>query len=187
MPDRTRSRIAPFVALGIAAVIALLFVVFAGADPDKAESADTPLLNRVAPPTVGRLEGGDGRTWDLSRRKGSWVVLNFFDSTCVPCRNEHPELLRFDADQDAQPDGAELVTIVWGREPGGAVEFFAEEGRDWPMVFDHDGAIATAYGVTQVPETWIIDPRGIVAARFIGEVTADGLSQRLGALQAVNA
>ena len=124
-------------------------------------------------------------TFDLSRRKGSWVVLNFFDSTCVPCVQEHPALLGFDSTQDARgADGAELVTVVWGEHPDGARDFFADEGVDWPVVFDSGGAIATAFGVTKVPETWIVDPNGFVVFRTINTVTADGLSQTVAALQA---
>lgn len=177
-----RSRVAPFVALGIAAVFALLFVVFARSDPNQAESADTPLLGNFAPAASGRLDSG--ATFDLARRKGNWVVLNFFDSTCVPCVQEHPELLAFDAAQDGLgADGAELVTIVWGDSPDGAREFFAENGIDWPLVFDDDGSIATSFGVTKVPETWVVDPNGIVVWRTIAMVTASSLGQQLATLR----
>ena len=37
----------------------------------------------------------------------------------------------------------------------GVAEFFADEGGDWPVVYDDDGSIATAFGVTLVPETWV--------------------------------
>lgn len=177
-----RRRLAPFVALGFAAVFALLFYVFARAEPERAESAATPLMGRPAPAAVGRLD--DGATFELSRRKGSWVVLNFFDSTCVPCVQEHPALLRFDETQDARgAEGAELVTIVWGEDPDGSREFFAAEGVDWPVVFDDGGAIATAFGVTKVPETWIVDPNGYVVYRTINTVTAEGLAATVAELQ----
>ena len=58
------------------------------------ETADTPLLGRPAPDAVGEL--ADGTDFDLARRKGSWVVVNFFDPECVPCVEEHPELVAFD-------------------------------------------------------------------------------------------
>ena len=90
-PESPRRRLAPFVAMAVALVCAALFVVLAGADTGQSETADTPLLNRPAPDAVG--EEGDGTTFDLARRKGSWVVLNFFDPECVPCVEEHPELV----------------------------------------------------------------------------------------------
>jgi cytochrome c biogenesis protein CcmG/thiol:disulfide interchange protein DsbE len=167
-----RKRAAPFIALAIASVCAALFVVLAGAGGDDAESADTPLLGRVAPAAVGEEANGD--TFDLSRRKGSWVVLNFFDPTCIPCVEEHPELVEFNEGQDAL--GAELVTVVFRDDRDGVAEFFEEEGGDWPVVYDDEGTIATAFGVALVPETWIVDPNGVVVWRTINKVTAEQLS-----------
>lgn len=177
--DRRRPRRAPFVALAIAVVLGGLFVVLAGADGAGNETADTPLLDRPAPAATGAF--ADGTAFDLSRRKGSWVVLNFFTSNCVPCRREHPELVRF-VDQQAGlgADGAELYTVAVGGEPQAVVEeFFADEGGDWPVIFDDDGRFSVAFGVSKVPETWIIDPEGVVRGRVITEVTADFLSSQI--------
>jgi cytochrome c biogenesis protein CcmG, thiol:disulfide interchange protein DsbE len=171
-----RPRVAPFVALAVALVLAGLFIVLAGAEPARNETAETQLLGRPAPAASG--VNADGTPFDLSRRKGSWVVLNFFTSNCVPCRREHPELLRF-ADQQGglAADGAELYTIAIGGESHDVVEqYFADEGGDWPVVFDDDGRFSVAFGVSKVPETWIIDPDGFVRGRVITEVTADFLS-----------
>ena len=174
-----RPRVAPFVALAVALVLAGLIVVLAGADAARNETADTPLRNRPAPAASGVY--ADGSTFDLSRRKGSWVVLNFFTSNCAPCRREHPELVRFvDQQRGLDTDGAELYTIAIGGEPQDVVEaYFAGEGGDWPVVFDDDGRFSVALGVSKVPETWIIDPDGVVRGRVISEVTADFLSNQI--------
>lgn len=169
-----RSRVAPFAALGIAVVLAVLFVVLAGAKRNDRESAQTALMDRPAPAAQGVLD--DGTPFDLARRKGSWVVVNFFDSECAPCRAEHPELVGFAASQAANgPAGAELVTVVFGDDAEGVRTFFADNGGDWPIVFDDRGAIADAFGVTKVPETWIIDPDGFIRWRTIATVTTDQL------------
>ena len=174
MSEDRRPRAAPFIAIAVALVGAGLFYVLAGADSGASESADTPLLNRPAPDAVGELD--DGSTFDLARRKGSWVVVNFFDPECVPCVEEHPELRQFDAaERQLGNDGAELVTVVFRDDRDGVAEFFADEGGDWPVVYDDDGSMATAFGVTLVPETWVIDPNGIVRYRTISTVTADQL------------
>ena len=174
MSESRHGRVAPFVALAVALVCAGLFIVLAGADTGKTETADTPLLDRPAPDAVGEL--GNGTTYDLARRKGSWVVVNFFDSECVPCVEEHPELLAFDAqERRLGSDGAELVTVVFRDDRDGVAEFFTGEGGEWPVVYDDDGSIATAFGVTLVPETWIVDPNGVVRWRTISTVTADQL------------
>jgi cytochrome c biogenesis protein CcmG, thiol:disulfide interchange protein DsbE len=179
MGGRRRRPIAPFVVLVVAVVLAGLFAVLAGADGARNETADTPLLDRPAPAASGVY--ADGATFDLSRRKGSWVVLNFFTSNCVPCRREHPELVRF-ADQQGGlgANGAELYTIAVGGESQDVVaDFFAAEGGDWPVVFDDDGRFSVAFGVSKVPETWIIDPDGVVRGRVISAVTADFLSSQI--------
>src|SRR6187455_1531640 len=121
-----RRRIAPWIALGVAAVFAVLFVFLAGAKGGDTESADTPLLGEIAPAVSGTTI--DGKPWELSRRKGSWVVLNFFQSTCVPCKEEHPELVRFVEEQRSlQSDGAELYTVVYSDDEVDSVRsFFAD-------------------------------------------------------------
>ena len=103
-------------------------------------------------------------------------MVNFFDPECVPCVEEHPELVAFDEqERSLGSDGAELVTVVFRDDRNGVAEFFADEGGDWPVVYDDDGSIATAFGVALVPETWVVDPNGIVRWRTISPVTADQL------------
>jgi cytochrome c biogenesis protein CcmG, thiol:disulfide interchange protein DsbE len=178
MREGRSRRVAPFVALAVAAVVAGLFVVLAGSDASTNETADTPLLDQPAPEAVGRQ--ADGAGFDLARRKGSWVVLNFFTSTCVPCQQEHPELVRFAEQQAALGrDGAELYTVVYDDDRDAVEDFFAENGGDWPVVYDEDGSIAVAFGVSKVPETWIVDPTGVVRGRMISRVTADFLGTEL--------
>ena len=177
-----RGRVAPFVALAVAVVLAGLFVVLAGSEPATNESADTYLRGRPAPSATG--ERADGSPFDLGRRRGSWVVLNFFTSDCIPCQQEHPDLVAF-VDQQAAlgNQGAELYTVVYDDQRSRVEAFFAEEGGDWPIIYDESGSIAVAFGVSKVPETWIIDPYGVVRARYISRVTADGLSGQLQALR----
>jgi cytochrome c biogenesis protein CcmG/thiol:disulfide interchange protein DsbE len=171
-----RRKTAPFIALAIAVVCAALLVLLAGAKNDDSETAQTPLMDEPAPDSIGQL--ADGTTFDLARRKGSWVVLNFFDPTCVPCVIEHPELVKFEESQAALgDDAAELYTVVYAGEDDDVQEFFDDNGGDWPIVFDGDGSISAAFGVNQVPETWIIDPDGIIQWRGIGEMTATILNE----------
>ena len=95
------------------AMIGLVVLLVNASPDDGAPSADTPLLNQPAPEAVGELD--DGTPFDLSRRKGSWVVMNFFQSDCVPCIQEHPELIEFvDQQRSLGGDGAEFYSIVYG-------------------------------------------------------------------------
>ncbi len=84
-------RIAPWIALGVAAVIAALFVVLAGSDDTRTDTVTNFAVGKPAPAMLTTTL--DGKPFDLSRRKGSWVVLNFFNTTCLPCKAEHPELV----------------------------------------------------------------------------------------------
>ena len=171
-----RRPVAPFVALAVAAVLGGLFWVLASSDSgtdDKVGLVASPLLDRPAPSVRGTT--ADGEVFDLSRRKGSWVVVNIFNSDCVPCKAEHPELLAFVAQQSTLPPelAAELYTVA---QPPDTVEsvnaFFAERGGDWPVVIDEDGTLTVAFGVAQVPETFIIDPDGFVRVRWAGAIDA---------------
>ncbi|MGZ7036056.1 MAG: TlpA family protein disulfide reductase, partial [Ilumatobacteraceae bacterium] len=92
---------------------------------------------------------------------------------------EHPELVAFATQQSSIADGAELYTIVKDDSDAAVSKWFAEHGGSWPIVKDDNGSIATDFGVAQVPETWIIDPAGIVVRRYPGTITADSLATDL--------
>jgi cytochrome c biogenesis protein CcmG, thiol:disulfide interchange protein DsbE len=178
-PESGRSgrRLAPFISLGVAIVVAALFFVLASGKADKPDVTSSFLTGRPAPAVISTTL--DGKSFDLSRRKGSWVVLNFFQSTCLPCKAEHPELVAFAEQQSEIADGAELYTVIKDDADDAVGSWFAEHGGDWPIVKDDDGAISTAFGVAQVPETWIIDPSGVVAVRYATTITAESLAVEL--------
>ena len=176
-PQRRR-RIAPLIALALALVLGGLFVVLAGSEPGRDETVDSFLIGKPAPLVVS--DTLDAHPFDLSRRKGSWVLLNFFDPSCIPCRQEHPELIELDAQQRALgAGGAELYTIVNRGSDEDVRAYFQTYGGDWPIVRDPGGSISVAFGVAQVPETWVIDPNGVIRARYAGQVTAEGVGALL--------
>jgi len=174
---RSGRRLAPFISLGVAIVLAALFVVLASGEAEKPDVTSSFLLGRPAPAVISTTL--DEQRFDLSRRKGSWVVLNFFQSTCLPCKAEHPELVEFAAQQAGIADGAELYTVIKDDPDDAVAKWFAENGGGWPIVKDDDGAIATAFGVAKVPETWIVDPSGVVVVRHATTITADSLAVEL--------
>ena len=173
-----RRRVAPMIVLVVAAVLGGLFWVLAASDsgsPSEVGLIDSPLIGRPAPAV--RSTTIDDEPFDLARRKGSWVVVNFFNSTCVPCKAEHPALLEFVAQQATFDDGAEFYTFVQPPDNDEDIRaFFAQRGGDWPVVRDDDGRINVAFGVSQVPETFVIDPDGVVRVRWAGEIDANTLS-----------
>lgn len=177
----TLPRLSRRLATVVGVVLLAFFVVLALSKPRGEPDVASPLIGNPAPAALSTMIGGGN--FDLSRRKGSWVVLNFFNSTCVPCRNEHPELVKFADEQTRLADGAELFTVVNDDSDDAVSAFFAEKGGDWGKVRDPDGTIAVAFGVAKVPETWVIDPSGFVRMRVAGEVTASLLSTRIGAMR----
>ncbi|MCX6516205.1 MAG: TlpA disulfide reductase family protein [Actinobacteria bacterium] len=176
-----RGKSVPYIA-GAAGVLLLAFlVILAMAKPGESESASSPLLGNPAPVVKSTTIGGG--PFDLSHRKGSWVVLNFFNSTCVPCRQEHPLLIDFAKEQKSSDNAVELYTIVNDDSDGAVRAFFDTYGGDWPVVRDDDGAISVAFGVAKVPESWVIDPNGFVRLRIMGALTKGFLTARLDELK----
>ena len=171
-----RSRpLAPWIVLVVAIALGGLFFALASANPSSGATADSPLIGRPAPEATGTLS--DGTAFDLSRRKGSWVVLNFFDPDCIPCVQEHPELIKFDEDQELLgADGAELYSVIVRGSQDEVEDFFDERGGDWPAIYSEFDDFPVAFGVAAVPETWIIDPSGVVQLRMISKVTAEQLN-----------
>jgi cytochrome c biogenesis protein CcmG, thiol:disulfide interchange protein DsbE len=184
-PSR-RKPFAPLLALTLALVLGgLVFLLARAPSGDVADTAATPLLNQPAPALGGKTLSGT--TFDLATRRGSWVVLNFFSTTCTPCRQEHSELVAFHDAQAALPaaERTELVTDVFFDSERNVRQFFAEEGGgDWPVVLDSGNVGALAYSVVKVPETWIIDPNGLVRAHVITTLTAERLDLLLARVKA---
>ena len=180
-PDASKPRrVAPFVVLGVLVVMIALFVVLAGSSSgpkDEVGLVESPLIGRAAP-TV-RSTTLDGAPFDLARRKGSWVVVNFFNSTCAPCRAEHPELVKFVEQQRSfGADGAELYTMLQINDDVDRVKsFFLTRGGDWPIVRDDEGTTNVDFGVALVPETFIINPDGVVVVRWAGQIDAETLNR----------
>jgi cytochrome c biogenesis protein CcmG/thiol:disulfide interchange protein DsbE len=168
------------VAVAVAVVCAVFFVVLVFAK-GSTDTAKTPLLGQAAPAIDATTI--DGQHFDLATRRGSWVVLNFFATWCAPCRAEHPELVRFEATHAGS--GVELVSIADATDSAAAVGDFMSQsggGGDWPIVTDPQSQVRISFGVAKTPETWIIDPDGVVRARVITTITSaklDDLLQRV--------
>jgi cytochrome c biogenesis protein CcmG/thiol:disulfide interchange protein DsbE len=152
----------------IALVVVLLVAVLATRDPSSERATRSPLIGRLAPATAGTTI--DGQQVSIDDFRGRWVMVNFFASWCIPCQTEHPQLLAFDTAHRAIGD-AVLVSVTFDNDADDARRFFADNGGDWPVIDDPENSIGVAYGVAQVPETFVISPNGTVVQRFAGAVT----------------
>jgi cytochrome c biogenesis protein CcmG/thiol:disulfide interchange protein DsbE len=170
---------ARWVSLGVGVVLVALIAVFAVQQFGEDTVDANPLIGRAAPPVEGVTI--DGGTYDLDRYRGEWVVVNFFATWCIPCRIEHPELVEFS--ERHVDDGVNVVSVAFDDSAEEIVEFFEEQGGDWPVVPSDTGRIVLDYGVTGVPESYLVAPSGQVVAGFQG-VTADGLDATIADFEA---
>ncbi|QYG94358.1 TlpA family protein disulfide reductase (plasmid) [Iamia sp. SCSIO 61187] len=161
-------------ALGV--LMVLLIVLLATRDPASDRQVDSPLLGRSAP----RIQGTtiEGREFDSATYDGRWLVVNFFATWCVPCIEEHSELVAF---QQAQREAgqANVISVVFDDDEASVRRFFDRNGGDWPVVLAPSQVIAD-WGVRGVPESFVVDPSGTVRYKLIGGVTAQGLSRLVG-------
>jgi cytochrome c biogenesis protein CcmG/thiol:disulfide interchange protein DsbE len=167
---RPRPRFAPYVAVAVAAVLALFVLLLATSKDEVADSS--PLIDKAAPAIVGT--GFRGDAFDLDTQRGKWTVVNFFSTTCVPCVLEHPELKAW-SERHAAAGDASIVSITFDDSPASVRTFFETNGGNWPVLLEDTGSIAIAYGVVAVPESYLVDPFGVVRAKFLGGVEADQL------------
>jgi cytochrome c biogenesis protein CcmG, thiol:disulfide interchange protein DsbE len=169
--DPPRRRIAPLAALTAAVVLAGLVAVLV-AQPGGERYADSPIVGRSAPAITGETFEGD--TVEVERYRGRWLVVNFFATWCVPCIEEHPDLVEFH-EAGRRSGEAAVVSVVVDTPTPEARSFFERNGGEWPVVIDPEGRTALDYGMLKVPETFLVRPDGVVAQRILGGVTVDGL------------
>jgi cytochrome c biogenesis protein CcmG/thiol:disulfide interchange protein DsbE len=159
-----RGRAVLFVAVPVAVIMVLLVAVLI-TRKSAADRADFDRLhNQPAPEIVGTTL--DGKPFNLDDYKGKWVVVNFFAQWCVPCQQEHPDLVAFWQRHEASKDDVQLVSVVFNDDLNKVKDFFATQGGDWPVVTGDSGRMALDYSVVRVPDTYIIDPIGIVRDRL---------------------
>jgi cytochrome c biogenesis protein CcmG/thiol:disulfide interchange protein DsbE len=171
----TVARRARLVAQGVAVgLVALLFILLVwalvndeGGDLAKrANDGDLPQAPEFAHERLDR----DG-SLALSSLAGKAVVLNFWASWCVPCKEEAPFL------EQIWREHRERGLVVVGYD---AKDFrrdarrFAERfGLTFPIVFDGPGDSLEEWGVTGFPETFVLDRQGRIVRAFVGDVTSD--------------
>jgi len=174
VPAKRRTALITAVAVGI--VLAVLIAVLAFSEPGGQE-ASSPLLGRPAPVLAGDslLDGG---SFDVTDTQGQFTLVNFFATWCPPCIEEHPELVRF-AEAHAEVGDARVVTVVLQDQPGEVADFFEDNGGDWPVLADPSARFSSEWGVSAPPESYLVDPNGIVRAKIIGGVTAEYLDELL--------
>lgn len=165
--------------VGLTAVLAVVLASRFGSDPGLSES---PLLGRPAPAvTLPRLVGAG--EMNLSELEGDIVVVNFFASWCLECRVEHDALMA--ASDSFAGSGVQFVGVAYQDDPVDSLAFLEEEGLSPSTEYlrDEGSRAAIAFGVFGIPETFFIDPNGVVVGRIIGPTDALTLGSTIDAIR----
>jgi cytochrome c biogenesis protein CcmG, thiol:disulfide interchange protein DsbE len=174
-PTASAARRAKLVAQGVAiGLVALLFVLLVWAlvteeGGDLAKKANRGDLPEAPEFALDRLDAAGELS--LSSLAGKAVVLNFWASWCLPCKEEAPFL----EELWQQNKSRGLVVVGYDAKDfrRDARRFVERFGLTFPIVFDGPGESLDDWGVTGFPETFVIDREGRVVRAFVGDVTSD--------------
>jgi len=135
---------------------------------------NAPGVGAKAPPfTLRRLEG-PGKV-SLASYRGKPVVLNFWASWCQPCKGEAAVLERDWTSYHHR--GVVFLGVDYHDLPSDARRFVSAHGLTFPMLEDGSGNVTSgSYGVTQVPETYVLNRQGRVVAHLAGPITDPGFA-----------
>jgi thiol-disulfide isomerase/thioredoxin len=160
--------------LGIGVALGLL-VIFAGAQPGGAAGRRTPLTVGSPAPEF-TLPVLDGTEQALSDLRGTPVLINFWATWCIPCREEMPLL-----EQTAKQYSGRLVVvgINAGEEEAQVKPFLKEVGVTIPVWMDRDQSVSDRYFVRNFPMTLFIDEKGIIRGMHIGTLNEEQLPRYL--------
>jgi cytochrome c biogenesis protein CcmG, thiol:disulfide interchange protein DsbE len=155
-------------------VVAAGFAISLTRDPNRVTSV---LIGRPAPSFTLQTLDQKGSV-SLDELRGRVVVLNFFASWCAECRREEPVLDAISSDYASQ--GVQLLGVAFQDDRGQAEAFARGQGAGWPLLYDPDSETALRYGVTGLPETFVIARDGTVLAKYVGPVHDGSLRRLLG-------
>lgn len=171
---------ARWIAGGVAVLLVALAVVFAsqiGNDP-RADANKSQLAGRDAPKfRITTLEGEKLTQADLA---GKATIVNFWNTWCIPCREEAPDLQKFYAGHADDPD-FQMIGIVRDDNRSAVEKWVKNRGDEWIIAMDPDGNAALAFGTRGQPETFAISPDGLIVGYQFGPASVEDLETLLSA------
>lgn len=145
----------------------MIFILAACSKTDtKKPSATGPAGEGKSAPSFS-LKDLSGKDVQLSDYAGKVVLVNFWATWCPPCREEIPSMVRLNSMMAGKPFQMLAISI----DEGGKKDieaFFASAGVTLPALTDPDSSVARKYGITGVPETFVVDPKGIIVKKVVG-------------------
>jgi peroxiredoxin len=144
---------------------AVLLIVLAAALWGCAREEKPALAGNPAPDfTLRNLAGQEVKLADL---RGKVVLVNFWATWCPPCREEIPSMDRLNRAMAGKPFQMLAISIDEGGKE--AVEgFFNKAGVVLPALLDPGQTTGKRYGITGVPETFIVDKKGVILKKVVG-------------------
>ena len=107
-----------------------------------------------------------GKDWQLSDLRDKVVFINFWATWCPPCIQELPSMEDLNKHMAGKP--FQMLTILYNDRPEFGQSLVNKSGYTFPVLIDSDSFTAKEYGLTGVPETYIVDTQGILREKFIG-------------------
>jgi cytochrome c biogenesis protein CcmG/thiol:disulfide interchange protein DsbE len=102
------------------------------------------------------------------------ILVNFFASWCLPCEVEHPQLMALKA------QGVTVIGVAYKDAPANTQAFLARLGDPFAArLVDRDGRAGLEFGVTGVPETYLVGSGGVILAKHTGPLTPDAAEELL--------
>ena len=121
------------------------------------------------------FEGPDvesGEPLSSKKYQGKVILVNFWASWCQECKVEHNNLLRLYDEFKDHPEFI-MLGINYQDEMPKARAYLKQYGSSFPHVRDVKGALAIDFGVYGVPETFVIDQKGVIRHKWIGPIVGD--------------
>lgn len=164
--------------LGLFAVLAVLFAAGLKHLPEKGVVL-SPLVGKSAPEFSLPKLGDPSAKVSSADLRGKWYVLNVWGSWCPACAQEHSALLQAASDAAAVP----LIGIDWndgdpglygGDEEEDAQRWLKERGNPYQAVaYDREGRTTINWGVTGAPESFLVNPQGVIVYKCSGAITPE--------------
>ncbi|MCX8030388.1 MAG: TlpA family protein disulfide reductase [Thermodesulfovibrionales bacterium] len=116
------------------------------------------------------LKDIDNKLWKLSDLKGKVILLNFWATWCETCKivnSSLDNLIKTRTDENVV-----LLSILYKDTPSNAIEYMKKNGFTFPVLID-DKNVANIYGISGIPETFIINKKGLIKDKIIGPIKWD--------------
>lgn len=130
------------------------------------------VLREGDPAPLFSLKDSNGKIWSLEELKGKVVLVNFWATWCPTCKGEKVSLQKL-SDMTRDKSNFVILTILYNDAPRRAVQFMKKNNLRLTLLLDSKQEVSRIYGLTGVPETYIIDKKGVLRKKIIGPARFD--------------